>query len=150
MRLLPEAFEVGHGPRFARGFQLGDGVDFQFVVERLHLLRPDARQAQHVHETRRNRSAQLVQVVQPPGRGQGDDLELQGLADAADIVEVLGRNAGFEVPVEPGERPRPGRIRPHAEVVLPLELQEGAYFFQRGNDFVFGHGWTRFASGSGV
>ena len=57
---------------------------FRAVVQGLHLLRPEARQAQHLDQPGGDRRAEVVEVRQPAGRDERGDLLLQRLADAAD------------------------------------------------------------------
>ena len=64
LRLLAEALQLGDLAGLARGLQLVDGVDAEFVVQRLHLLRPDAGQPEHLEQTRRDRRSEVVQERQ--------------------------------------------------------------------------------------
>ena len=48
LRLGAEALELGDLARLAGGLELVEVVDAELVVERLDLLRPQARQAQHL------------------------------------------------------------------------------------------------------
>ena len=95
--LRAEAIELRDRAVFARGLQVFDRVDFQAVVERLHLLGADAGEPEHLHEPGRNRRAEVFEIRQFPGRDERGDLLLKRLADAANFAELLLGNDQLQV-----------------------------------------------------
>ena len=97
LRLRAEPLLLRHFPRFASRLQLLDGVDLKRVVQRLDLLRPHARQAEHLHQTGGHGGAQFVEVRQRAGGDERGDLLRERVADPANLFELPLRDHLVEV-----------------------------------------------------
>src|SRR6266404_7512745 len=64
LRLLSETFQFGDFSFLARLFELLDGFDSEFVMEKFDLFRPDAGYFEHGNQARRGRRAQFLVIGQ--------------------------------------------------------------------------------------
>ena len=123
LSLFPKAVQGGHAP-FPAGLllELGDRRDSQaFAPQRGDLFWAQTGDLQHLDQSRLNRGFQAVQEFEPTGRMKLRDLCRECLADPLHGLEGTLRDKLLEIrPFRaPLIAPRPGRIGPDLERVLP-------------------------------
>ena len=126
LRLVAEALQFRHLTGFARGLQLLDGIKAELVVHRLHLLRAETGDAQHLDEARRDGRFQFLVILQPPRRHEFRDLLLQCLADALDVAKPVFLHHLRQRLGQRFDGARAILIRARLERILPLQFQQGA------------------------
>ena len=110
----------------------------QVVVHRLHLLRAEAGDAQHLLAFRRELACAARSKAEFARLHQRRDLLDQRLADAANLAELPATMSSFRSPSNLLNGCR-RVIGVAAKGVLALQFQQGADLFQRGGNIVFGH-----------
>ena len=85
--LLAEAGQGSHSAVPAGAFQLGEGMDAEFLVEQLDFFCAEALQLEEGENIGRKLFAQGVVIIQLPGRNEGGDFFRDGLADAVNFLE---------------------------------------------------------------
>ena len=79
LRLFAEAVEFGHLSGFASGFELLDGFDAEFFVERLDFFRAEAGDVPHLDQAGRDGGFEFVVVGKLAGRDEFGDFLLGAL-----------------------------------------------------------------------
>ncbi len=142
----PKPFCFATSPDSHAAFSFSIDVDAECVVKRLHLLRPQPRQAEHRHQPGGNRGAQVVEVRQRAGGDERGDLLGEGFADAADVSEsVPSATICLRSPGKLLNEPRRVVVGVGAEGVLALQFEQGADLVERVGHVVFGHRWKLLA-----
>ena len=94
------------------------------LVEQLRRLRPDAVDAHHLHDARRDLFAQLFQVLHGTALKILLDLARQVLSDARDLLQAFARGHCCDVLRQPLHGLGRAPVGPDAEGILALDLQE--------------------------
>ena len=136
-QLGSEAAERRELALLQRGFEIGDAVHFQLVVEELDALRAQARNAQEIEETGRDRRDELLALGHAAGLDERRDLFGNAAADSGEIREVEFATCdelGDGIRVI-GDRARRVAIRPHFEGIARGDFQEIGDFTEGTRDF---------------
>jgi hypothetical protein len=89
LRLFAKALQLRHFAGIAGGFEVADGFDAQFIVERLDFFGADPGNLQQLQQAGRSRGFEIIVVSQLAGGGQFGDFFLERFADALDFAEAV-------------------------------------------------------------
>ena len=137
LRPGPETGQLDEAVLHAGVFQLAQGLDGELFVEGADLLRPQARDAQHLEMPGRDGGPELIVIVEAPRRDEFGDLFAEGLADALDGRQAAPPHQLFEALLEGLQAPRRVGVGDGLERRLALELEEHADLFEDADDVFF-------------
>src|ERR1041385_7360275 len=136
-QLGAEARQLGDLARLERSFEIRDAVHFQLVVEQLHTLGPQVRDAKQVEQPRRNRGDELLALWQRAGLHERGDFLCDAAADAGQVGEVelptahqLVHRVGMIC-----DRSGGVAIRPYLERIACRDFQEVGDLAEQAGDF---------------
>src|SRR5260221_10936282 len=138
--LLAEPVEFGHLAGFAGGFEFGNGLDAELVVERLDFLGADAGNLEQLEKSGGNGGLEFIVIGQFPGGGEFGDFFLERLADALDFAEAFLRDDFFQRFAQGFEGAGGVGISAGLERVLALEFQQNTDLRKDFSDLFLIHG----------
>ena len=137
----PDARHLAQPARLRRGLQLRDAVDAERLLQKVHPLRPQPRQAQQFRDAGRHLACKLVEQRQMPALRDHPDLVGEIAPDARQVVEILARREHVRDRArQPLDQPRRAAIGADTERIGALDVEEVGDLVELLGDLGVGHG----------